>query len=1313
LTPGSLIDGRFFLEEKAGAGGMGTVFRAMDRREGSVVALKILHGRDEVDVERFMREAAILAELDHPSIVRYVAHGLTTDGDHYLAMEWIEGEDLAVRLGRAPLSDAETLTVLRQAAVAVGFAHASGAVHRDLKPSNLFLRGADVSRLAVVDFGIAGLTGDTQRLTQTGVLLGTPGYASPEQVQGPPRLDPRSDIFSLGCVLYECLAGRPAFEGQNPMAVLAKLLLQEAPRVRDVRPDIAEPIDALVSRMLAKNPAHRPQTLDEVASAIDTIAATCPLRAVASPVQVTLASAEPRSREVPSSDRSRSLTRQEQRLVTVVLAGRPEAEGGGVAQRRGQELPLLRPSLAAELGAAVEPHGGHLTALAGGSLIITVWTPGTAVDRAERAALCALAVRERFADLPIVVVTGRGQVAARVVEGDVIDRGVRSLDGAPAGVVRIDEATAGVLDARFEIARDGAAFVLEGVNEAREAVPLLLGKPAPCVGRNRELAMLEGIFSGCVAEPVASAVLVTGPAGAGKSRLRRELVDDLRRRGDPIEVLHGCADALAFGTPLGAIADLVRDAAGIRGGEPLAVRQQKLTARIGRRIEGPMLARVASFLGEIVSTPFPDGSDAVLIAARANPILMGDAMRAAWEEWLIAECAAQPVLVILEDMQWGDAATARLVDSTLRNLRELPLMVVALARPEAQAEVLATWSKRDVPVIKLGPLPARASEKLVREALGGAAGDDAVRRLVEQSGGNPFYLGELIRAVAAGRGHVLPDSVLGIVEARLDAEGADAKRVLRAASVFGDRFTAEGVAALLGERDAEGGARRVLSALSARELVAPGGAVGTAGASDFVFCHALVREAAYAMLTEADRALGHRLAGDWLERTGHTDAMAMAEHFRRGGEPARAVRWYRRAAEQALDANDLAAALERAGRGVSSGAAWEELGALRLVEAEAHVWRGDLEAAEGRGMDAVSLLEPGTAAWFRAIEHAVSAAAKLGGFSRVEGWAEAAAQAEPAPGARRAQIVCLSECANQLTFGGLYAAADAVILAIDRAAIADPPAASALAGAQIALTRGIRASYDGDLGACREHFVAALAAFEEARDQRNAAMLRSNLGFVLAELGDFAGAEEALRAAHAHAERMSLSDLAAVALHNLGHVVAVRGDLDEARRIEHAAAEAFGRLGDPRMEGVTRAYLARIAILSGDFALAEREARAATALLLVAPPLRAGAGAVLARALLGLGRDEEALLAARDAFATLTALGALEEGETLVRLVYAEALARAGAKDELRAVIFDARERLLARAAKISDPSWRERFLQGVPDNARTLELARAVQGDV
>ncbi|AUX48651.1 protein kinase [Sorangium cellulosum] len=1292
---------------------MGTVYRALDRLDQRPVALKVLQSREAFDVERFERESQILAELSHPGIVRYVAHGRTGAGEHYLAMEWLEGEDLAACLARRQLAAAESLTVLRRTADALAFAHSRGIIHRDVKPSNIFLVAGDVAQLKLVDFGIARPDGESRRLTYTGGILGTPGYIAPEQIESGASHDARADVFSLACVFYECIAGRPAFEGAHVMAALAKLLFQQTPRLREVRADVPEPLEQLIDRMMAKSPEDRPRDCGDVGAQIAQIADV--LDAWAAPRPITMASR--RDATMRSARPPGFLTRSEQRLVSLVLAGEPDdvemsvAAAGGVPSASDvssvlQEISYEGPGSAvprSEVRAAVEPYGAHITEISRGSLVAILAGAGSAVDRAERAARCALALRARFPGIPLAVATGRGVSSAKLIEGDVIDRGVRALRAAQVGIVRLDDVTASIVGGRLKVEADEKGpFLTASEAAADESTPVLLGKPSVWVGRSRELSMLEGVFSGCVSESLASAVLVIGPPGAGKSRLRLEFLTRVRRQFGPVEILSGRAESVAAGSPFGLIADAIRKAAGMREGEPVEARRRKLKRRLGKHLSGEALDRIAAFLGEISRTPFLDGETSGLRAARDNAMLMADATRAAWEDWLAAECAAQPVLIVLEDLQWGDPATVRLIDQTLRNLRDLPLMLLALARPEVNKQFPSLWIDREVQTIKLGPLPAKASERMVRSALGEETPAETVVRVVERADGNPFYLEELIRAVADGKGDVLPDSVLGTVEARLDAEGHEAKRVLRAASVFGDRFSKLGVAALLG------GATRVketetwLDALAARELIAPASTPGWLGPMDYVFRHAIVREAAYAMLTEPDRVLGHKLAGEWLERSGHTDAMALAQHFHLGGEPARAVRWYRRAAEQAIEANDLASALARAEMGVLCGAADEELGRLRLVEAEASVWRQETALAAQRGTEAASLVRQGSSIWFRAIAQVIIAEGKLGHFDRVEAWAARVAEAA---GAQSARIMCVCEAATYLIFGGRYAAADRLIRMLDAVA-SDPAALDPQTAGLYEQVRAIRAQTRGDVGAALSGLTAALEAFEKAGDRRNACAVRENLGFLYGELGDFEVAESALRTALAAAQRMGLDDLETAALQNLGYVIAHLGQLDEAKLLEQRAAAAFQQQGDRRMEGVTLTYLAKILLLSGDPAAAEREARAAVEALTVAPPLRAAAVAVLSRALLAQGRGDEALPAAREAFAQLEEAGSLEEGESLVRLAYAEALAAGGAEREAAEALAAAREHLLCRAAKITDPSFRERFLTCVPDNARTLALA-------
>jgi tetratricopeptide (TPR) repeat protein len=1165
---------------------------------------------------------------------------------------------------------------------------------------------------------------------------------APELVRGDRNINARADVFSLGCVLFQCLTGRAVFEAEEASALLAKILLQDAPRVRELAPQLPDALDELVASMLAKDPLERLRDAAAVLVALDALGDLS---------------------DAPAGDRRPAprpaLTASEQRIACVVLAGpsataerkwrgstvriglsgeagaamptdtgapmpertepdsgpslpRPTPRAGTLVIARDGELDGGAPvaPLAALEGLGIELarlHGARIHPLPDGSMVVTLPEAGKSTDQAARAARCALTVRAALADVPLVISTGPGRFSAWSVVGEVIDSGMRLLRCTPPGTIRLDDMAAGLLDARFEIHRDGSTRFLRGERDVFESKRSLLGKATDFVGRGREISMLTNLYSGTVAESIASAVLVTGSAGVGKSRLRQEFLEWVQSRPRRAEVLFGLGDSLGAGSPFGMLAHAIRRSAGIQEGEPLDERRRKLMSRASRHVDRDSVNRVASFLGEIAGVPFPDEQNDALRSARQNPQLMGDGMRRAWEDWLAAECAAGPVLIVLEDLHWGDLGTVSFIDAALRNVRDQPLMVLALARPDVSDRFPSLWEERELQTVRLAPLPRRAAEKLVREALGADVGEPIVQQIIERADGNAFYLEELIRAAADGRCESLPDSVIGMVQARLDAEDLNARRVLRAASIFGERFTRAGVLALLGGDTEAATVGDWIDHLCARELVARLPSIERPGVMEveLTFSHALVREAAYAMLTDEDRTLGHRLAGEWLELSGHADAMALAEHFRRGDEPGRSICWYQRAAEQALKANDLAAAIERAELGMTCGAAGEVACALRLIQAEGHVWRGELALAELRALEATSDLSPGSAAWLRAQGQAIVAAAKHGKLDEVEQQVREVSRVAPDLGARSAQIICLSWGANYLIFGGRYAAADEAMAMIAELA-GDLSEIDLQAVALVQQVRSVRASVSGDLGACLNGLETALLAFEQAGDLRNACAVRCNMGYVYCELGDFERAEVALRHALVAADRMGLHDLAAATLHNLGRVLGLRGHLEEARRLEQRAIDSFGKQGEPRLEGVARAYLAEILIAGGDFAGAELEAAHAVEALKVAPSLRVAAAGVWARALLGMGEIDRALAAARGAVSELEGLGEIEEGEAAVRLVHAECLARSGAPGEALAAIAAARSWLLARAARIGEASWRQRFLHDVAANARILALA-------
>jgi hypothetical protein len=259
------IAGRYEVVQKLGAGAFGTVYKARDRILGRMVAIKTIRfegsaasGASRTDlVNRFKREAVISAQLKHPNIV--TIHDISEfEGMSYLAMEFIDGVGLDRELaaaGRLPVDRAAALGA--QIAEALDFAHRHGVVHRDVKPANIMIEPGD--RVKVTDFGIARMSNTVDNLTATGSLMGTPAYMSPEQARGE-VLDGRSDLFSLGCILYEMVAGRKAFAGDSLTAVLLKIATEEPPPLRDMEPTAPDAIVRIVARVLAKSPEARYQS---------------------------------------------------------------------------------------------------------------------------------------------------------------------------------------------------------------------------------------------------------------------------------------------------------------------------------------------------------------------------------------------------------------------------------------------------------------------------------------------------------------------------------------------------------------------------------------------------------------------------------------------------------------------------------------------------------------------------------------------------------------------------------------------------------------------------------------------------------------------------------------------------------------------------------------------------------------------------------------------------------------------------------------------------------------------------------------------
>ncbi len=1280
LVHGSLVAERFEVERFASVGGMGAVYEARDRLTGEAVALKMLLGGVGEGERRFAREAHVLSGLDHPAIVRYVAHGRTRGGSPYLAMEWLDGEDLASVLSLSTLTIVESVALARRLASGLAAAHGQGIVHRDVNPRNIFLCGGDVARAKILDFGIAHLGDATRRLTLSGSSIGTPGYMAPEQAQGAEDLDARVDVFALGCVLFECLTARPAFVGQNVMALLTKILLEEPPRPSDVAGHVPPELDELVGQMLAKRREERPVDGAAVSAALDRLGPVGSARPAA-----------PRPRPV-------AITGGEKRLLSVILARPADASSGALARRD------------AVIG-AVEPYGAKVDCLIDGSLVVTLAGESSAIDQAGRAARTALALRSVLPDAHIVLATGRGEHAEGRPAGEVIERALSLLDSgqvptrtttSPVRPVRVDPVTAGLLDPRFELGGDADALLLRGTRELLEPTRTLLGKPTSCVGRQRELVTLEATYAECAGESVARAVLVTAPVGFGKSRLRHEIIKRLRRAEPPPELLIGQGDSVTAGAPFAIVAQAVRRAAGIHDGEPLAVRQQKLQARVARSVPAAEQGRVVEFLGELVGTPFPDDASVQLRAARQDPMLRGDQMRRAFEDFLAHETTAHPLLLVLEDLHWSDLPTIKLIDTVLRNLGDRPLMVFALARPEVHEQFPELWEKRGVSELRLSELTTRASEQLVREVLGPDVPADVVGRLVQRAGGNAFWLEELIRAEAEGPGGTLPDTVVVMAQARLERLDTEARRLLRAASVFGQHFWRGAVECLLGA-EAKGGVDALLDELTEREVLVRSDNSRFPGEEQLSFRHALLRDAAYAMLTDRDRAVGHQLAAEWLERAGEIDALVLAEHFERGERPERAIRWYLQAGRQALEGNDLDAALARARRGIALGAVGEERGALELLLAETQKWRGENREAQSAALGAARTLEPGGPLWFTATGEAAAASGKAGDTAELVRLGEQLRDLAPADGDPPQRLVALARTATQLTLSGKLELADQLLALLEvPGAVRD---ADPAVFAWIHEARAVRANAAGDPAARVRLAEAAADSFEQAGDLRNACLQRVSVGFACVEIGAYDLATRALRDALAHGERLALSNSVPVARAQLARALARSGDNPQAIALEREAVDGLAAQGNQRLSGVARGYLAGMLLDAGDLDAAQDEARAAVTILAGAPALLCSALATLARVHLAAGGVEAALEHTERAMEILARIGDSAVGESSIRLSRVEALRAAGRDAEANQALAEARARVDARAALLADAELRRQFL-AMRENARLIAMA-------
>lgn len=270
--PGAVLGGRYRLERLIATGGMGGVYEALDARTDRRVALKLLHPEltEDRDVRRrFRRESSVLRALDHPAIVRILDVGGEGEEPLYAVMELLEGETLMRRLERGPFDAVSLRPIVEGIAAGLGAAHAHGVIHGDLTPANVVLNGAPGAPVKLLDFGLSKVLG-LERLTRTGELSGTPAYMAPELITGKGELDERIDTYALGVLCYQCLAGRPPFEGKAPGKLMMDVVMGAAAPLREVAPAVPEDVATVVARAMSRQRERRFESAEALARAFST-----------------------------------------------------------------------------------------------------------------------------------------------------------------------------------------------------------------------------------------------------------------------------------------------------------------------------------------------------------------------------------------------------------------------------------------------------------------------------------------------------------------------------------------------------------------------------------------------------------------------------------------------------------------------------------------------------------------------------------------------------------------------------------------------------------------------------------------------------------------------------------------------------------------------------------------------------------------------------------------------------------------------------------------------------------------------------------
>jgi TOMM system kinase/cyclase fusion protein len=943
-----------------GKGGMGEVLLAYDPRLDRQVAIKRIRADitlDENRRRRFRREAQVAAGLNHPAIV-HVFDLLTEDDTEHIVMEYVPGKALRSILKRGALTVREVIAMGLELAEGMAYAHRRGVVHRDLKTENVLVTPEGEPK--ITDFGIARrlLTNSPQEaLTREGMVLGTYRAMSPEQIRGD-EVDARSDLFSFGVLLYECLTGESPFLAESETATIARVLNQEVPPLQEVVPGVPGGLSALVVHLLQKDPHLRPragrETVDRFRALLPEIPdasgqATEMMTVVEGrPVETSASRDAPSSRiSTPTSVRRRSGERRQVTLVGCDLVGL----GAGSQTLDPERLYSVMPEFRALAREVMERWEGQIESLVGHRLVAYFGYPRAHEDDAWRAVRSALELVRRVEDvrhemageteagfaLRAAVHTGlavilpnpdvgetRGRTSStgtgaereeQVILGKTLDltSGIQLL--AEPGAVVVSSETHRLVEGYFAteaLAATRVAGAEEPVTAHRitgerqvqsrlEAVREL----SPLVARDRELGLLRDRWE-MAREGQGQVVLIGGEAGIGKSRLLRSLREALHTEAPTW--LSAYASPHARNTPLQPMMDLLSQAVGLAEADSPRERVERLEGLLLRHDLPP--EEGVSLLAPFLDLPL-EGDPAPEVPperrrARTLELLL---------ELILKVAERRPVILAVEDLHWVDPSTLDLLGLLIEQGASVSLLLLLTYRPDLEVP----WGQHShLTQLSLTRLAREESALLLRRLTRGKPLPSKVeKQILAKTEGVPLFVEELTRTlldsglleegeerweVSAPLGSLdIPATLRDSLTARLDRLEEETREVAQYASVLGRRFTFPLLAAVVPLE--QGVLRLALDRLVRAELLQRRGISWTE--ARYMFRHALIQDAAYELLLEGHRRGIHGRIADVLEEdfpeVAGAEPELLAHHHEQADRPEEAVAAWRRAGDRAAE----------------------------------------------------------------------------------------------------------------------------------------------------------------------------------------------------------------------------------------------------------------------------------------------------------------------------------------------------------------------------------------------------------------------------